>query len=234
MNFSQDFLENTILLVLTAAITGFLVPYILKIIDSRRSQKQKEVEYSRLKEQKQYEASLLRQSKIIDAQVHLLENLASLLWEYQLLAIEVSYYDSFEQPKLYTAAVDEYEEKTGVLFAKIRAEISKSLRLTRAEIYEELKKLYYEQLLPLDQRLYLLMRKQRSEEKRITEWGKFNEYAVHTLAEIVDETLDHLARELHLKGEETGYKSIYTSPITEQSSQKLIARERYGANKMAK
>ncbi len=201
MDFSQDFLEKVFLLVLTAGVTGFLAPYILKIVDDRRTQKQKDVEHLRLKEQKQYEALLLRQSKIIDAQVELLENLAKLLWEYQLLALDVSHYDSSEQSALYTSAVKKYEAKTGVLFAGIRAEISKSLRLTRPKIYEELKKLYYDEMLSLDKRLSILIEKQRSEEKRISGWEEFNRYGVYTLADIVDETLNQLARELQLKGE---------------------------------
>ena len=77
MSFSQDFLERVLLLMLTAGGTGFLIPYVLKVVDERKAQKQKEIDDRRLREQKLYEAALLRQNKIIDAQVQLLDNLGS-------------------------------------------------------------------------------------------------------------------------------------------------------------
>lgn len=199
MSFSQDFLEKVFLLVLTASVTGFLIPYVLKVVDERKAQRQKEIDYRRLREQKHYEAALARQSKIIDAQVQLLNNLATLIWEYQLLAIEVSYFDPIVQSELYSVAVKEYDKRTGQTFAKIRAEISKALHLTSAKTYEELKQLYYEELLPLDQQLYWLMSEQSKAETKLKEWSKFNKFAVHDLADKIDRTLNDLAKELRLK-----------------------------------
>ena len=214
MSFSQDFLEKVVLLALTASVTGFLVPYLLKKVEDRRAQRhraeevrkaqaQQEVNDRRLREQKQYEASLVRQGKIIDAQVRLLENLATLIWEYQLLAIEVSYFNPIEQPELYCAAVEEYDRKTSPTFAKIRAEISKALHLTSVDVYEELKRLYYKDLLPLDMDLYALMRSQRSSKAKLGNWSKFNRYAVYDLADKIDSTLNNLAKELLLKSAPT-------------------------------
>jgi hypothetical protein len=199
MSFSQDFREKVILLLLTAFITGLLAPLILKIVDEMKARKQKETDDRRLREQKLYEAALLRQNKIIDAQVQLLENLASLIWEYQLLAIEVSYFDPIEQRDLYSDAAKEYDEKTGAIFAKIRAEISKALYLTSTETYDELKSLYYDELLLLDTKLYRLMREQNASEMKISDWAKFNNETVFLLGEKIDLTLDNLAQELRLK-----------------------------------
>jgi hypothetical protein len=206
MSFSQDFLEKVLLLILTAGVTGFLIPYVLKIVDERKAQKQKEIDDRRLREQKLYEATLLRQNKIIDAQVQLLDNLANLIWEYQLLAIEVSYFDPIEQCDLYFAAVKEYDEKTGAAFAKIRAEISKALHLTSTDTYQELKRLYYKELIPLDMKLYRLMQEQRAAEEKIPGWKDFNEKTVHNLGDVIDATLNNLAKELRLKSEEYNSK----------------------------
>jgi hypothetical protein len=203
MSFSQDFLEKVSLLILTAGVTGFLVPYVLKVVDERKAQRQKDIDGRRLKEQKYYEAALARQSKIIDAQVLLLDNLATLIWEYQLLAIEVSYYDPIGQFDLYSNAAKEYDKRTGSIFARIRAEISKALHLASTETYEELKRLYYEDLLPIDRKLGELMKKQHTAEERIQEWYDFNAYAVYALASIVDEALNKLAKELRLKSGES-------------------------------
>ncbi|MBW4422447.1 MAG: hypothetical protein KME13_25095 [Myxacorys californica WJT36-NPBG1] len=202
MSFSQDFLEKVLLLILTAGVTGFLIPYVLKIVDERKVQKQKEIDDRRLREQKLYEAALLRQNKIIDAQVQLLDNLANLIWEYQLLAIEVSYFDPIEQCPLYSAAVTEYDKRTGAIFAKIRAEISKALHLTSTDTYQELRRLYYEELIPLDVKLYGLMKKQRDADQKIPDWKHFNENTVHNLGYVIDKTLNNLAEELRLKSAE--------------------------------
>jgi|LakMenE01Jun11ns_1017448.scaffolds.fasta_scaffold9913576_2 hypothetical protein len=199
MSFGQDFLERVLLLMLTAGGTGFLIPYVLKVVDERKAQKQKEIDDRRLREQKLYEAALLRQNKIIDAQVQLLDNLASLIWEYQLLAIEVSFFDPIEQSELYAVAVKEYDKRTGAVFARIRAEISKALHLTSADTYQELKRLYYEELLALDMELYRLMRKQRDNEQKIPDWIQFNQNTVYHLGEVIDSRLNNLAEELRLK-----------------------------------
>jgi hypothetical protein len=202
MSFSQDFLEKILLLMLTAGGTGFLIPYVLKTVDERRAQKQKQIDDRRLRDQKLYEAALLRQNKIIDAQVELLDNLASLIWEYQLLAIEVSYFDPIEQCELYSTAVKEYDKRTGAVFARIRAEISKALYLTKADTYQGLKRLYYEDLIALDMELYRLMKKQRTNEQKIPDWTQFNENTVCHLGNVIDSTLNNLAEELRLKSTE--------------------------------
>jgi hypothetical protein len=56
MKLSQDFLEKVVILLLTAFLTGLLIPYVLKRVDEAKS-----------KEQKILEATLARQAKIIDA-----------------------------------------------------------------------------------------------------------------------------------------------------------------------
>lgn len=200
MNASQQFGESVILLVLTAGVTGLLIPYILKRIDERRLHDQKEADERKLRDQKEFEADLARQSKIIESQIQLLENLAQLLWEYQLSAIEVSFYDPAEQRDFYTAAVQKYQEKAGTLFSRMRAEISKALRLTTTETYQELKDLYYDQILPLDVRLNSLMKRQRAGEEQVDGWHEFNRFAVYSLSEMVDNALNSLAKELRLKG----------------------------------
>jgi hypothetical protein len=200
MNVSQSFFESVALLVLTASITGFLIPFILKRIDDRKLKEQQIVDERKLREQKEFEAELARQAKIIESQVQLLENLSSLLWEFQLSAIEVSYYDPVDQSDLYVKAVNKYQEKTGELLSKIRSEISKALRLTTPETYQELKDLYYDQLLVLDVKLNRLIKAQKVGETPLRDWHEFNRFAVYDLAEIVDNALNHLAKELRLKG----------------------------------
>ncbi|MCA9905641.1 MAG: hypothetical protein KC547_17420 [Anaerolineae bacterium] len=190
MIFSQSFTENAIILLMTASLTGVLVPLLFRRIDERRN-----------REQKQFEAQLARQSKIIDAQVKLLDDLSCLLWEYQLLLIAVPYYHQFPERSLYPEALKTYEANAGRLLGKIRAEISKALRLTPYPVYQELKTLYYQQLLPLDLELSQLADGDARHQDSEGGWYKLNQYAVGELSEIVDRILNRLATELNLKAD---------------------------------
>jgi hypothetical protein len=193
MQLSQGFIETIVTLLVTALVTGFLIPYLLKKIDERKLRQQKEVDERKLREQKEFEAALARQGKVIEAQVQLLEKLTELLWEYQLLAIAVTYYHSYSDQKLYAAALERYHANVGSVLGKIRAEISKSLRLASLDTYQELKKLYYDHLINLDLRLRQLV------EGAKADWHGVNQFAVFELSNIVDAALNKLAQELLLK-----------------------------------
>ena len=184
---TQDFFEKAVLLALTALVTGFAVPFILKRIEERRA-----------RDQKRFEADLARQNKLIDAQVKLIEDLATLLWEFQLSFIAVTYY-SLLNPELYDASLKTYEDQSIVVLGKIRAEISKSIRLVPEETYAMLKELYYDELLGIDTRLSTLTRQKGSRAASAEGWHALNTYAVYTLSEKVDGAIDRVAAELQLK-----------------------------------
>ena len=183
MSLGDDFLGKVILLFVAALVTGFALPLILKQVEERKA-----------RAHKRFEADLARQSRVIDAQVQLLENLSQLLWSFQLAAIEVSYYTAAGDRTLYEKALHKYDESSGDLLGKIRAEVSKSLRLTSVPTYNALKELYYDGLLDLDIRLRKLI------EGHERDWSRFNRYAVYEFSERVDNVLNNLAEELRLNG----------------------------------
>src|SRR6185295_16242490 len=115
MMLTPEFFQNVLLLLLTAAFTGLLAPYILKKVDERKSEEAKRLDEIRHKNQKLFEAELMRQGKLIDAQALLLDTLANLLWKFQLNAINVSYYhlNAMSDPSLSGQAVSRYEEHAG-------------------------------------------------------------------------------------------------------------------------
>lgn len=154
-----------------------------------------DIAHKRLIEQRLFETELARENAIISAQVVLIDKLTDLLWEYQLLAIEVTYYQSHEDQTNYVAAVAEYDAKAGDLLGKIRAEISKSLRLTSIETYNRLIQLYYDDLIELDVNLRILI------EGVSDDWLSLNQYAVYTLSVNVDNVINDLAFELNLRNE---------------------------------
>ena len=191
MNFTQSFIENTLMLLLTAGLTGVLVPLLFRSIDQRRN-----------REEKVLEADLARQSKIIDAQVKLLEDLSGLLWEYEILLVAVPYWRQFPERNMYPAALKAYEENKGKSLGRIRAEISKSLRLVPQDVFQELWGLY-QQLLPWDLELTQLAASEGHHD-RADEWRKLHQYALNDLAKIIDATIDKLASELDLKASKSG------------------------------
>ena len=184
---SADFVEKLVLLFLTAGLTGFLVPLLFRRIDERKH-----------RQQKLYEADLARQAKIIDAQVKLIEDLAELVWDYQLLLATVPYYRQFEGRDLYPPALEAYEKNAIPLLGRIRAEISKSLRLTLPATYERLKAFYYKQLLELDLKVSVLAQKDKAGEDVGADWSKLLRFVVDELSEIVDKIIADLAEELEL------------------------------------
>jgi hypothetical protein len=196
---SQDFIEKIILLAATAALTGFLVPYVLKIIDARKVKEQKELDGRKAREQKYFEAELTRQAKVIESQVQLLDNLTQAVWEFQLLTIAVSYYEPLQDEDLYLAALKKYDEDVANILVRIRTEISKSLRLAPPSTYTALSELYYKDLLPLDQRLRALIEKRAAKTNARKEWHEFNRFAVFELSERVDAAINNLAKDLGLK-----------------------------------
>ncbi len=187
MDLSADFVEKLVLLFLTAGLTGFLVPLLFRRIDERKH-----------RQQKLYEADLARQAKIIDAQVKLIEDLAELVWDYQLLLAAVPYYRQFEGRDLYPPALEAYEKNAIPLLGRIRAEISKSLRLTLPATYERLKAFYYKQLLELDLKVSVLAQKDKAGEDVGADWSKLLRFVVDELSEIVDKIIADLAEELEL------------------------------------
>lgn len=188
MDISAEFVENVVLLLLTAGLTGLLVPLLLRQIDQRKHA-----------QQMIFEADIARQAKIIDAQVKLIEDLAQLLWEYQLLLIGVPYYRQFEGRDLYAPSLKAYEDGAGNLLGKIRAEISKALRLTPRSTYQRLKDFYYEHLLELDLKVSVLAQRDKAGAEVSDEWSQLQRFAVEELSEIVDKLIDDLASELELK-----------------------------------
>ena len=195
-----DFVEKVLLLLLTGLITGLIVPLILKRVDARRQEEALTAQERRLQEQKRFEADLARQSKIIDSQGALLNTLTDLLWEYQLMLIAVPYYHQFpEQRDRYLEAARDYNTKAGELLGRVRAEISRGIRLTTGEMVQRLKDLYYTRLLQADLDLTrLIERDLKGDEANDRAWHDLQRFAVDDLSELVDEEIARLAASLRL------------------------------------
>jgi hypothetical protein len=212
--------QSLILLLTTAALSGFLVPFILNRVQIQNQQRQK-----------QFDADLARQTKVIEEQAALIERFSTALWEFQLALIAPLYYGQWPSLKVQTAEIGAYEEAAkkylsdaGSLLGSIRAEIGKAVRLVPHELWLNLRNLYYEELLRLDQSVTDLISTGLTDENS-SEWRRTNTYAVTRLAEIIDTTIDEIAEKLQLKykqediGSEAATNAKAASTLSRASTQ---------------
>jgi F0F1-type ATP synthase membrane subunit b/b' len=184
--FSQSFLQNIFFLGLTALITGFGVPLVLKMIEDRK-----------LRQQKKFEADLARQGKILEAQSKLLDDVTTLLWKWRYLAKKVVYYGADKRDtERYKVAKKEYDEKNWDLIEQFRVEISRSRRLASERAYNRLNSLYEYIVGELDVQISDLISSKELDVKKSKE-------IADTFSKEVSKRLDHeiddLASELNLK-----------------------------------
>ncbi|HEX5314578.1 MAG TPA: hypothetical protein VFX38_06725 [Gammaproteobacteria bacterium] len=131
MTISESFVQQVVLLLIAAAVTGFGLPYVLRLVDNRK-----------LRQQKQFEAELARQNKLIEAQSALLDEITRLVWGWRYLAKQVVYYGTGDDTDRYAAASAAYEERVWKMLDGFRTEISKSRRLVSETAFRELNALY--------------------------------------------------------------------------------------------
>jgi hypothetical protein len=136
--------QNLILLLVTAALTGLLVPIVKDLIDQRRLAKQSVFEDERLRAQREFEAELARQTKIIDAQAELLDELARTLWGFEKLVLRFTYYGAGGDFNKFVQAFDTFDSEAWDLLADLLAVTSKARRLAPPEAHEKLQGLYRE------------------------------------------------------------------------------------------
>jgi hypothetical protein len=124
---STEFLQGLFLLVVTAVLTGLLVPVIKGRLDDRK-----------YRDQKVFESELSRQEKVIDAQAALLKDASEAMWSFYLLSLKVTWYAASGNEERFDAAWQEWDEESWLLFGRLRAEISKARRLTSPAVHAEL------------------------------------------------------------------------------------------------
>jgi hypothetical protein len=197
----MTFVENVLLLLITAALTGLLVPIIRSIMDDRK-----------LLDQKRLDAELARQGAIIDAQVQLLNDISALVWEYMLALIGVSYYKVNGDAERFQHSLDEYGDSVGGRFGKMQAEFSKAQRLAPRECIHELQDMY--RLFPkLDVSLMGLVRA----EAEPAEWRDHHNNSFSSQSQ-VSTTLYHLAEGMGL----TAGRPDHWAPDTRASVQSIL------------
>jgi hypothetical protein len=186
--FRNPFVQNVVLLLLTAVLTGLLVPYLLKVADDRKSARQKE-----------REAALARQAKIIDAQSKLLDDLSRQLWRWRYLSIRLTYYGSQGKWEGLKQAEEDYERELWDVLNQMRNEISRSRRLVSERAYEQLLAFYKEDMMALEDDISSARREERDIDK-CAAFLTVNRQIFGDVTARIDQILNNLAGEMKLKG----------------------------------
>lgn len=186
LGIDHDFLQKIELLLLTALISGFGIPYVLKVVDDRK-----------LKRQKQFEADVALQEKLIDSQSKLLDDLTRILWKWRYLAKSVVYYGSLNQKERYDAARRQYEDTVWGLLNEFRTEISRSRRLVSESAFQKLNSLYDYVVHDLDLKITALVSENKPDIR--AECRELADRFSNEVSTRLDEALNDLASELRLK-----------------------------------
>ena len=155
---SQSFIEHALLLILTAVLTGLLVPFINTILADQK-----------FREQRRFEAELARQAKIIDAQNELLGEIEKIVYGFQLRALALAWYKTQDKNSAkYQESLKAYDESSWVFFVDMHTRLGKVQRLTSPKVYEEIET-FYAELRELDSNVVKLVRNNATEK----EWQAF-------------------------------------------------------------
>ena len=187
MKISQDFWEKVLILLMTAVLTGFLVPYILKRVDEAKAI-----------EQKRLEADIARQARLIDAQSKFLDDITETLWKWRYLSMKVAFNGSEQREEQYALAVKEYETGIWDVLSRLRNQTSQSRRLISEQGYLSLVALY-DRIVEFDARLDEIVRRKVAAQERVAALAPIQKELRSEMTQKLDETLYKLAREVHLE-----------------------------------
>lgn len=156
---SASFLEKAFLLVVGAALTGIIVPVIKYRMDR-----------SWFKQQKKFEAELARQAEIVKARAQFLRDFVDPVWQFQLLALQVSY-DAHSEER-FQAALTSYDNDSWQHLKRIRALVGGARWFTSELAYRALTEFVDGWLLTeLDMKLMT-----RRHGREMADWMEFNQW----------------------------------------------------------
>ena len=178
---STSFLEKVLLLLVGAALTGIIVP----VVKFRMDQ-------SRFEQQKKFEAELARQAEIGSARAQFLRDLVDPVWQFQLLALQVSY-DSHSAER-FQAALAAYDEQSWHHLKRIRAIVGGARWFTSEYAYQALTDFVDGWLIhEVDMEL---MKRRRGDGK--ANWSEFNQWLYAESRRRTDALLVILAKDFGL------------------------------------
>lgn len=152
------FQEKIAVLLATAVLTGVLVPLVKYHMDRNL-----------FEQQTLFEVNLARQAELVEARAQFLKELVEPLWQFQLLALQVSY-DASDSEKL-AESLERYDEGSWEHIKKIRALVGGSRWFTTEATQQRLTEFIDQWLLmDVDHQLMILARQGEQ-----ANWQEFNQ-----------------------------------------------------------
>jgi len=181
------FIRSVLLLLLTALLTGLLIPYLLKVIDNRKAIRQQE-----------RASALARQVKIIEDQAQLLNSLTEELWKWRYMSIRLTYYGGQGAWDRFKEADDVYNREFWDVLHRIRGQIGRAKRLISDRTYQRLLSFYKDEIISLDNKI-CNARSVKDEFGKRAAFVELNGYIFEDITSKIDEELDELSSEIKLK-----------------------------------
>lgn len=130
---SETFLEKVALLVLTAILSGAVIPLIIKSIDTRREGRE----------------------AVFRAQAKLYDDISEIVLTYETLALDVSWYGTpaAKNVALQRKAFERYSERVVDLIARWRTQVSRAQTLASPAIGKKIRDFLNDETFPQDTKL---------------------------------------------------------------------------------
>jgi hypothetical protein len=168
---AMTLLENLILLLAAALVTGLLVPFIAARMNEQR-----------VVRQRQAEEDIARDSKFIEAQTEFLDRVSTDLWRFAGKILAVSYYAGHSHQQ-FAEAWRLYDESSFDELFALRALVSRGQRLLSAQAQQQLSDLHLWLFGDVDPQFTTAARRSLAGEDERTH-GNWSAWHVRTMAEL--------------------------------------------------
>jgi len=197
---TTSFLEKALLLLLGAVLTGIIVPIVKYRMDENR-----------FRQQKTFEAEVARQAEIVRARVQFLRDFVDPVWQFQLLALQVTFdIDSEEKLK---AVYANYDDNSWQHLKRIRAIVGGARWFTSESTYQLLTEFVDGWLLgEVDNKLMQEMKKGKK-----GDWNRFNRWLYSESRRKTDDLLVALADDFGLTPENAA-RGVFAVPSRETAT----------------
>ena len=180
-----SFIQNVLLILLTAAVIGLAVPRIKAGMDLRY-----------FREQKRHKDELSRQSKLVEQKVRLLNRYRDSLWQFHYVFVKATYDFAFGADEgKFDELKSEYEKAVWLALLDFRRTISGAIYLVPEGHYRHLLDLFDELI---RKEADLALRMQTRTRFSRDDWRNYHENVSRELSTRFDEEILFLAHELRL------------------------------------
>ncbi|MGQ7845251.1 hypothetical protein ACUNV4_12290 [Granulosicoccus sp. 3-233] len=137
---SASFVEKAGLLLLTALLSGVLIPLCFMYLEARSATRERIQAQQASERARQLEADRERDKAILEAQSEMLMQFSDVLMTYETLALDVSWYGTpnIDNEQMLNLAYQRYSEQTPELLTRWRLQASRASILVDPEIAQKM------------------------------------------------------------------------------------------------